>query len=62
MGIKVTLRQKKLKDGKLSLYLDFYPPIINDKGKKTRREFLKMSILEKPKTQLEKHEKKETLK
>lgn len=62
MGIKVTLRQKKLKDGKLSLYLDFYPSIINHKGKKTRREFLKMSILEKPKNQLEKNHNKETLK
>ena len=26
---KVTLRQEKLKSGKLSLYLDFYPPIWN---------------------------------
>ena len=26
---KVTLRQEKLRSGKLSLYLDFYPPIWN---------------------------------
>lgn len=38
---KVTLRQEKLKSGKLSLYLDFYPPIWNPNIKKmSRREFL----------------------
>ena len=41
MLTKVKLRQKPLADGKLSLYLDFYPPIADPvTGKKTRREFL----------------------
>lgn len=53
MAIKVTLRKKPLKNGKLSLYLDFYPPIIRN-GKSTRREFLGLSIFENPKRQLEK--------
>ncbi len=38
--INVTLRQKKLKNGNFSLYLDFYPAIIKD-GVKSRRIFLK---------------------
>ena len=56
----ITLRQKKLATNKISLYLDFYPPIINPKtGKKTRREFLKIYLFEKPKTVEEKdHNKK----
>jgi len=46
----------------LSLYLDFYPPILNPKnGKKTRREFLKLYILEKPVGALQKKNNKETL-
>ncbi len=51
----VTLRSKKLSNGKLSLYLDFYPEIIHPKtGKPTRREFLKLKIFEYPKNELEK--------
>jgi integrase len=43
--IKVTLREKKLKDDMISLYLDIYPPILNAQtGKETRREFLGMQI------------------
>jgi len=45
MASKVTLRQKELKGNKLSLYLDFWPPVTNLKtGKKTRREFLNKHI------------------
>lgn len=52
---KVTLRNKKLAGGKLSLYLDYYPPIIDTKtGKETRREFLKIFIYENPKSPEEK--------
>ncbi len=72
MKTKVTLRKKKIKNGKLSLYLDFYPEIPlhpskykkNKKGelvKTTRREFLKKYILENPKTVLEKRNNKEVL-
>ncbi len=50
----VTLRSKKLAKGKLSLFLDFYPEIINPKtGKPTRREFLQLKIFENPKNELE---------
>jgi len=62
MAINVTLRKKKIQNGKLSLYLDFYPPILNPKnGKKTRREFLKLYILEKPVGAFQKKNNKETL-
>lgn len=61
MGTSVNLRKKKIKNGKLSLYLDFYPAIISTKtGKKTRREFLGMKIHEKPKGPIEKLHNKET--
>lgn len=59
--MKATLRKKRLKDQKLSLYLDFYPPIPNpDTGKLTRREFLKLYLYEKPKTEGERTHNKET--
>jgi site-specific recombinase XerD len=57
--MKVTLREKKIKNGMRSLYLDFYPPIVTD-GKKTRREFLSLYVHEKPKTELEREHNKET--
>jgi len=51
---KVSLRRKKIKTGKESLYLDFYPPIINpNNGNKTRREFLNIHIYANPKNQEE---------
>ena len=52
---KVTLRNKKITGGKLSLYLDYYPPIIDSKtAKETRREFLKLFVYENPKSTEEK--------
>lgn len=58
---KVFLREKKLKDGKKSLYLDFYPPIINSETRKpTRREHLRLQIYERPKNETEKKHNKET--
>ena len=67
--INVTLREKILfnaKDkkptGKLSLYLDFYPPItIPDSGRQTRREVLGMYVLANPKTEFDKISKENTL-
>ncbi|MDR6764733.1 hypothetical protein J2Y38_004970 [Flavobacterium sp. 2755] len=51
----VTLRRKVLADGRISLYLDFYPPILNpETNKLTRREFLKLYLFEKPKTRIQK--------
>lgn len=45
-----------------SLYLDYYPSIINPKiGKETRREFLKLKIHQKPQTDVEISHYKETL-
>lgn len=51
----VTLRQKELKNGRISLYLDFYPPILDTrKNKYTRRDFLKIYLFKKPKNQIQK--------
>ena len=62
MAIKVTLRKKKISEGRVSLYLDFYPPIISHKtGKPTRREFLGLYIFEKPKNPFDKKHNTETL-
>jgi integrase len=53
--IKVKLRETLLKNGLTSLYLDYYPPIVNAKtGKQTRREFLKLYYNKKTKDPLEK--------
>ena len=61
MNISVKLRKKKISNGRLSLYLDFYPPIINKDGKKTRREFLKLHIIENPSSASEKQKNKKNL-
>lgn len=62
MGIKVTLRQKKLKDGRYSLFLDYYPAIeCPKKGTPTRRGFLGLYIFDKPKNPIDKQHNKETL-
>lgn len=58
---KVKLRAKKISNQRLSLYLDFYPPITGNDGKTTRREFLKIYVQENPTTALEKENKKATL-
>lgn len=51
----VKLRQKELSDGRISLYLDFYPPIyIPETGKETRREFLKIYLYPPPHNALQK--------
>lgn len=61
--ISVSLLNKKIANGKLSLYLSYFPYIINPKtGKKTRREFIKKYIYETPQTKVEKKHNIETLK
>ena len=51
---KVTLRKEKLRSGKLSLYLDYYPPIWNPHIKKmSRREFLGLYLFGNPKDKFE---------
>ncbi|WCM42695.1 site-specific integrase [Flavobacterium sp. CBA20B-1] len=63
MATKVSLREKKINNGRKSLYLDFYPPIPHPKtGEPTRREFLGLYIFEKPKTPIDKQHNNETLK
>lgn len=62
MGIKVSLRQKKISKGRASLYLDFYPQIIHpSSGKPTRREFLGSYIIEKPSNNNDKLKNSQTL-
>jgi integrase len=67
--MNVSLRRKPIAGGMLSLYLDFYPPIINpETGKPTRRQFLglyvhdekALKILRKRITPLDKKQDKET--
>lgn len=57
----VHLRRKTLSDGKISLYLDYYPPINKGDGSVTRREFLKRYLYAKPKDDDEKRSNKENL-
>jgi len=62
MAIKVKLRQKKISKGRKSLYLDFYPPIVNSKTRKTtRREFLNLYIFQRPKSAIDKLHNSETI-
>ncbi|MCW5961035.1 MAG: site-specific integrase [Pyrinomonadaceae bacterium] len=58
---KVFLREKKISKGRKSLYLDFYPPIVNpDTRRPTRREHLKLYIYDRPKTEIQKEHNKES--
>lgn len=53
--VKVELRQRKRDNGRISLFLDYYPAVIDpETGKKKRQEFLKLYIYEKPKGQTQK--------
>ena len=62
MATKVSLRQKKISKGRKSLYLDFYPSIPHpETGEPTRREFLGLYVLEKPKTPIDKQHNSEIL-
>ena len=62
MATKVKLRQKPISGNRQSLYLDFYPPIIHiETGEPSRREFLGMYVMDKPKTMIDKQYVKETL-
>jgi len=54
-----TLRKKKLKNGKLSLFIDYYPPVWNlHKQQYTRREFLNLHLHANPVTSLQVQENK----
>jgi integrase len=55
MAIKVTLRRKPISKGRESLYLDYYPAIIDSStGNATRRLFLKLYLHGNPKSPAEK--------
>lgn len=59
---KVKLRKAPISKSRHSLYLDYYPAIPNPKtGKTTRREFLKLYLLDNPKSPFDKQQNKETL-
>ena len=61
MPFKVTLRQRPISKGRQSLYLDFYPAIIDPETKKeTRREYLGLYLFDNPKTPIDKRSNKET--
>lgn len=52
--VKVTLRQRTYPNGRISLYLDYYPGVRNPETMKMmRREYLGIYIFEKPKNKLE---------
>lgn len=59
---KVTVRKKPISKGRQTIYLDFYPPVRNsDTGKLQRRQYLKIYIYDKPKSELEKNHNRETM-
>lgn len=61
-AIKVKLREKAISGGRKSLYLDFYPPIVNQvTGELTRREFLGLYIVDNAKNALDKVQNKNVL-
>ncbi len=59
--MKVTVRFKPISNGRKSVYLDFYPPIVHPAtGKPTRREFLDLYVFEKPQGIADRDHNKET--
>ncbi|MBB1194968.1 site-specific integrase [Flavobacterium sp. SOK18b] len=54
-NINVTLRKRMLPSGKITLYLDFFPPVYNPKTHKLyRREYLSLYLVPKPKNNVDK--------
>jgi len=59
---KVTLRKRLLPSGKITLYLDYYPPVRDPKtGRLSRREYLGLYLVNKPRTQQERDSNKDKL-
>jgi integrase len=55
MAVKVSLRKKSISGKRHSLYLDFYPAVVNaENGEKTRREFLGLYIFDNTRNPLDK--------
>lgn len=63
MGHKVRVRKKPIKDSRHTLYLEFYPAIPHPEkaGATMRKKYLKLYVLDKPRTPLDKQHTKETL-
>ncbi len=62
MAVKVTLRKKPISGKRHSLYLDFYPAVLNpENGELTRREFLGMYIFDNTRNPLDKIHNTDTL-
>ena len=60
---KVTLRKRELPSGKITLYLDFYPPVRNPRTMQmSRREYLGIYIAKSPRTPAERNINAEKLK
>jgi hypothetical protein len=60
---KVTLRKRELPSGKITLYLDFYPPIRNPRTMEmSRREYLGIYLAKNPRTPAERNINAEKLK
>ena len=60
---KVTLRKRELPSGKITLYLDFWPPVKNPRtGEQSRREYLGIYLIKKPKDATERKNNSEKLK
>lgn len=60
-SVKVTLRNRSISKGRISYYLDFYPPITHpESGKSTRRFSLGIYKYENPKNQVERNHNNDT--
>jgi integrase len=54
-NINVTLRKRTLPSGRITLYLDFFPPVYNPKTREfSRREYLGLYMVSKPKSNIDK--------
>lgn len=59
---KITIRTRKVKNGKRSIYLDYAPPVPNpDTGRNMRFEGLRLYIWEEPKTRLQHKENRQVM-
>lgn len=53
---RVSLRQRAIKNDRISLYLDFYPPVRNPETMQmSRREYLGIYIYAHPKNEMERY-------
>ena len=58
---KVTLRKKILTSGKISFFLDYYPPIPHPRdGKLIRKEYLKLYVVKDPRNEIDRNFNKQT--